>query len=287
MKSADFNKRFEDIPIFTCWLQGVNNAPFIVQSCINSMIEKNPGNIVAVYDNEKMMETFRAEGVDWLVEYLSPQVKTDILRLLLLRKYGGIWLDATVYCRQSLSTWHRENSILQSNFFAFKSPGRDRIIANWYLFANKQSCIVEKLAKNFVRYWIKKRTHRVIYQQKKDFYYWPIQIALSRCPWVWALNPIKSVLPVYPYFIFHYMFEKNIRFDRNCAREWGAAPKHHASAALLANRIGLKERINDKLVECLSSEKVPIFKLDWRLAEVTARDKGTIVNWICNQRLDI
>ena len=39
---------------------------------------------------------------------ISPQAKSDIIRLSLLKNYGGIWADSTLLCMQPLSFWFYE-----------------------------------------------------------------------------------------------------------------------------------------------------------------------------------
>lgn len=94
--------------IWVCWWQGKENAPEIVKKCINS-IEKNAGThpvIILTEDNYK-------EYVDipeWVEEkkekgIISKTHYSDILRLILLAQYGGIWLDSTFLCVDNLSKY--------------------------------------------------------------------------------------------------------------------------------------------------------------------------------------
>ena len=41
----------------------------------------------------------------------SIQAKSDIIRVELLSAYGGIWVDATVYCNEPFSNWLSELGI--------------------------------------------------------------------------------------------------------------------------------------------------------------------------------
>lgn len=87
--------------IWVCWWQGLEEAPLIVKKCIDS-IKKNAGShevIVLTEDNykdyvtiPKWIEDKKEKGI------ISRTHFSDILRLELLAKYGGIWLDSTFYC---------------------------------------------------------------------------------------------------------------------------------------------------------------------------------------------
>jgi hypothetical protein len=56
---------------------------------------------------------------------------SDVIRLLLLHEYGGVWADATLYCNSPLDHWL--NPFLGSGFFAFANPGPDRRLAAWFI----------------------------------------------------------------------------------------------------------------------------------------------------------
>ena len=86
--------------IWTIWWQGEENAPELVKACIRSM-KKNANGATLHVLNEDNIEDFleipqilinaRDDGT------LSMANFTDVLRLMLLEKYGGIWLDSTIF----------------------------------------------------------------------------------------------------------------------------------------------------------------------------------------------
>ncbi len=57
-----------------------------------------------------------------------PQVLSNFARLELLSTIGGVWVDATVYPERPLSQWV-ENEVGEDGFFAFRSPGDDRVLS--------------------------------------------------------------------------------------------------------------------------------------------------------------
>lgn len=87
--------------IWICWWQGVDNSPEIIKRCIES-IGKNIGDYqitIITEDNYKNYVQFP----EWVEEkkkkgIISQTHYSDLLRLELLAKYGGIWLDSTFYC---------------------------------------------------------------------------------------------------------------------------------------------------------------------------------------------
>jgi len=86
----------------------------------------------------------------------------DIVRLKLLRRYGGVWVDATVLCAESLDRWLPMFNI-GSPFFVFSSPGPDRYIASWLIAANKESRIIKKWEDACVRHFSSRWTYQTYY----------------------------------------------------------------------------------------------------------------------------
>lgn len=90
--------------VWICWWQGLDNAPQIVKKCVES-IKKNVGNhrvTIITEDNYKEYVQFP----EWIEEknrkgIISRTHYSDLLRLELLSKYGGIWLDSTFFCAKS------------------------------------------------------------------------------------------------------------------------------------------------------------------------------------------
>ena len=83
---------------WTCWWQGVENAPLLVQKCIERMNRFSNGYEVRVVTEANVNDYIR------LPEYIIQKHEqgiiphahfSDIVRLMLLREYGGIWIDST------------------------------------------------------------------------------------------------------------------------------------------------------------------------------------------------
>lgn len=100
----DFHGR---IPVWICWWQGFENAPELVQMCHDSIykrFDENDYQIVEItFENLKDYMDFP----DWIWKKYELGIITmtqlsDILRAGLLYYYGGLWMDATYYLRDSI-----------------------------------------------------------------------------------------------------------------------------------------------------------------------------------------
>lgn len=108
--------------IWTCWWQGENNAPLLVKKCIDSMRQYAGENKVVVIDEHNMKEYITLP--DYIIrkhnEGIIPHTQfSDIVRLALLQKYGGCWIDATILLTDQLPQY-----IQEANLFCFRSDGR-------------------------------------------------------------------------------------------------------------------------------------------------------------------
>lgn len=76
------------------------NLPEIIRSCISTIKEKNPDFQVMVL-NKNNAASF-LPGLNIYNPGNSVQIYSDLLRINLLRNYGGIWIDASVLIFSSL-----------------------------------------------------------------------------------------------------------------------------------------------------------------------------------------
>lgn len=93
-------------PIWYCWLQGENNMPEIPTLCLES-IKKHSNEhpiYIITFDNHKRYVELPAFIITL---YETKKIKaahfSDILRMALLYKYGGAWIDATIFLSKDIS----------------------------------------------------------------------------------------------------------------------------------------------------------------------------------------
>lgn len=145
--------------IWICWFQGVENAPDLVKKCINK-------NINSLADYEKIILTKEnfSKYVDikenvlkkWEKGIISNTAFSNILRLEILIKYGGIWMDSTV-----LFTGERfPNFVTDYPLFMFSSwkwiTGDVRQISTWFISAQKGHPLLKAVLDCLYKYWADK-----------------------------------------------------------------------------------------------------------------------------------
>ena len=109
--------------IWTLWMQGYENAPELVKSTIDSIrkfAELNNFQFILLEENtiEKyiVFPKLIKEKMDLgVIDYTKI---SDILRVSLMAKYGGTWVDATIYMKEEF-----DSSLLLQNYYTIKTGG--------------------------------------------------------------------------------------------------------------------------------------------------------------------
>ena len=106
--------------IWQYWAQGYGNVPGVVRECLASVDRFAGGYSVIRLTDENLEEYLDIPGfVKEKRRLFSMAFFSDLLRLMLLHTYGGIWLDATV-----MLTGPIPDEFAAQNFFVFRrDPG--------------------------------------------------------------------------------------------------------------------------------------------------------------------
>lgn len=87
--------------VWFCWLQGIEQAPPVVKACYNSLERHLTDREIKVIDNKNWREYVELPEYivkKWEKGRIPAALFSDLLRLELLIKYGGTWVDSTVLC---------------------------------------------------------------------------------------------------------------------------------------------------------------------------------------------
>lgn len=145
--------------IWICWFQGMENAPQLVKSCYNSLKENLSTKKIIVITTENMDEYINFPEyiiTKWQEGAITNTHMTDLLRLELLSKYGGTWIDSTVLCTQKEA--NIPDYFFDSELFFFQSlkPGRDgkaTYLSSWYITAKPHNKIIDATKYLCYIYW--------------------------------------------------------------------------------------------------------------------------------------
>lgn len=95
----------DPLPIWFFWMQGAENLPCIPRLCLNYAQKNANGHPVIVVSETNLSEYVQLP--DHILQLyqqgrITPTNLSDIIRLGLLSKYGGLWIDATLFITRPL-----------------------------------------------------------------------------------------------------------------------------------------------------------------------------------------
>lgn len=153
---TDYEEPKGQVPkiIWICWLQGMDQAPKLVQACFESVKRWAKGYEIRLLTAENMME-YVALPDSILRKYKSGRLPfaqfSDILRVSLLARYGGIWMDATV-----MMTGEMPDYVTDGGLFMYRTPllqPGETVTSNWFLASVKGHPVMENMRTVLIRYW--------------------------------------------------------------------------------------------------------------------------------------
>ena len=149
----------QNSPIWVSWMQGYDDAPELVQKCIDS-IKRSTQHPVYLIERENV--TQYTDFPDYIMEKYEKGIITnaqfsDILRMNLLSRHGGLWIDATVFVPHIIP-----ESIFENEFYTCKRAVKETSYVSgyrWTSFINgcQKGCVIQECMNDlFLAYWEKK-----------------------------------------------------------------------------------------------------------------------------------
>lgn len=149
----------ENAPVWVCWWDGYDAAPQLVKQCIKSVVAKAGAHPVRVISKDNY-----SEYVDIPEYFLLKQQNgqmglahfCDYLRVCLIQKYGGLWLDATIFCSDTIP-----QECFSTPFFTLKSEYKESRYISHYQWSGfclggwKNNVFFSFMKKAFEDYWSK------------------------------------------------------------------------------------------------------------------------------------
>lgn len=147
--------------VWICWFQGIENAPLLVQKCYKSVVSNMPDKEVILITSENMERYVQFPNfiIDkWKKGYITHTHMTDLLRLELLIKYGGMWLDATVFCSDcNIPSYFFDSDLF---FYQCLKPGKDghaNYVSSWLISAKTNNKVLMAVRELCYTYWTKNK----------------------------------------------------------------------------------------------------------------------------------
>lgn len=238
--------------IYILWFQGFDMAPNIVKKCLNSweyhnedwkiieLSEKNLGNYVNL---EKEIINFKNKKIKYAA-------LSDIIRISILKNYGGLWVDATTFCNMPLNEWLP--NYIKNGFWCFTKTKKNVDISSWFIYSNKENYITTKWYNEVVNYWNKK--------DKMDNYFW-----------------------------FHKLFKNLLYKDLRFSLNWHSTKKLYANDChyFFPYKKNLITNLDDNTKKHIDNKVTPLYKLTYKyLDEGNVSDKSSL-SYLLNNNLEL
>lgn len=143
--------------VWICWFQGMEQAPDIVKKCYESVVQNMQDKEVILLTDDNIKNYIQFP--DYIQQKYEAGIitrthMTDLLRLELLIQYGGMWLDATVFCSSSdIPDYFFDSDLF---FYQCLKPGRDgnsSYISSWLMAAKTNNRILMATRELCYVYW--------------------------------------------------------------------------------------------------------------------------------------
>lgn len=152
------NKIIKNNIIWVCWFQGIKNAPELVQICYHSLLKNLSIEYKIILLTEENMKKY-VQFPEYIEEKrkngrISNAHYSDLIRLELLTKYGGIWIDATVFVSDNkLPSFIKNSELFIYKKYSDISTEEPIIASNWLISVQKESKILSLTKKILYQYW--------------------------------------------------------------------------------------------------------------------------------------
>ncbi|WIT10744.1 capsular polysaccharide synthesis protein [Paucibacter sediminis] len=143
-----------DIPkvLWTYWHPAP--APAFIQQCLANWRHHAPDHELRLLDRQSLLQWIPASALRPDFDSLPPYRQADWLRVQLLARHGGIWLDASTLLTRDLAWLHEARAAAQAEYAGFyiqrySSRAELPIVENWCMAAVPRSAFVRDLAAAF------------------------------------------------------------------------------------------------------------------------------------------
>lgn len=192
--------------IWSCWLQGQPEAPELVRKCLLSWQTQNPTWDIRFLDADTISRYIELDPyIDLTRQSIDASSLSDMISVMLLHEYGGIWVDPTTFCNVPLDEWLPLAA--NTGFFAFSHAAEDLPLASWFLAGQAGNSLLAKWVARSVQYWKGRK--------RSDDYFW-----------------------------LAHEFGELCAVDRRALRAWQNVPRISASAAYAIQEVGFYEEVD-------------------------------------------
>ena len=180
--------------IWICWFQGEENAPDIVKACIRSIRKQLLDKEIIVLTDKNIPEYL--DIPEYITEKVGKAITlthySDIIRVMLLNRYGGLWVDATTFCssREFADFFCTIPLFVYQNVDMMRRDAIPIVAESWLIYSETNQRILLLVERLLLEYW-KNETELIHYFLFHIFF----TLATEKYPDDWKAVPVFSEVP--------------------------------------------------------------------------------------------
>lgn len=231
--------------IWMVWFTGEENLPPLQKMCVESVKRNANGHEVVVIslNNYKQYIEIPPRILELYHQgILNPANLADVIRIRLLSRYGGFWIDSTVYVTKPIS-----EEIFKAKLYSMKMPKEWFYVsecrwAGFCFYMNKSSLLPHLVDKMLMKYWEKE---------------------------TWIID----------YFLFDYLIDLSIKMYPSVKEEVEAIPFNNPNLNKLCPK--LCDSFSAEEFDIMSRD-TSFFKLSWKVFtyDQLKEDKGNYYHYL-------
>ena len=146
--------------VWLLWYAGLSSAPQLIVDVAQSWVVQNPGWDVRVVNTTSLAVYLPGARLEY--PGMTPQARSDLIRLRLLDSHGGVWADATLLCLASLDAW-LPSAMQPSGFWMYHGAGwpppkpvtreNTRYPASWFMASEAGAPLTAAWRAEAERFW--------------------------------------------------------------------------------------------------------------------------------------
>lgn len=161
--------------VWFCWLQGIKNAPPLVNACYKRACKVLADTYEVVLIDSDNYSRY-AKLPEWIISAwkegkIGNAHFSDLLRMQLLIEHGGVWIDSTAYLTNQIPLYIKESDlfVFRTNLFVYAYPlesKEDGVVGNnWFIVAKSNDPYLILMRDKLFEYWAnnKRREHYYIW----------------------------------------------------------------------------------------------------------------------------
>lgn len=227
--------------VWICWLQGIENAPDIVKVCYQSIKKWMPDKEICILDQSNLFEYVQLPDYvirKWEKGIISYTLFSDFIRLSVLTRFGGIWVDATVFMTGKLP-----QCISCSDFFVYQSNEYDitKVGESWFIKANSHNRILQTTLDLMNEYWRKE-------DKIRDYFIMFIFMKMARDKYPMDMKDMYKVPAAIPIMMQKYLDKE---YDAKMFESICKISSVHKLTYKLRNDNNVKHTLSEMIVRML------------------------------------